>query len=355
MEHGPGEKAAAWAAAFPPHRGYLNTAAVGLPPHTALERMREAVEEWGRGGASGPNYDPVIEASRGGFARLLGVHPSQVAVGTQVSVFMAVLVASLPPGSELLLYRHDFTSVLFPALVAADNRRLRIRFVDRLEDLADAVRRETTLVALSAVQSSDGVIAPMEYIAAAARSAGALVALDATHACGWLPLHTGWADFVLCAGYKWLLAPRGTAFMAVGEDRLSDLVPIAAGWYAGEDRWNSVYGTPLRLAQDARRFDVSPMWLAWGAAAAALEVLVTAGVDAVHRHNVALTNALREHAGLPPSDSAIVALDIDADDARRLERAGVRGAMRAGRLRLSFHLYNDQGDVALVADALGYG
>ena len=33
-----------------------------------------------------------------------------------------------------------------------------------------------------------------------------------------------------------------------------------AGWYAGQHPWESIYGTPLRLAEDARRFDVSPAW-----------------------------------------------------------------------------------------------
>jgi selenocysteine lyase/cysteine desulfurase len=342
----------AWAAAFPPHRGYLNTATVGLPPRAALERMREAVDVWGRGGASGPEYDRFVDDARRAFARLVGADPSEVAVGAQVSVFMGVVVMSLRPGSEVLLYRHDFTSVLFPVLAAAEDRRLRVRFVDRLSDMAGAVDGRTALVAFSAVQSSDGTVAPMEEIAAAAHANGALIALDATHACGWLPVRASWADVLLCAGYKWLLSPRGTAFMVVPRDRVADLVPIVAGWYAGADPWDSVYGTPLRLAPDARRFDVSPAWLGWAAAAASLEVLEAAGVERVHEHDVTLANAFRARAGLPPSDSAIVAVDVDPDAARRLEEAGVRGAMRAGRLRLSFHLYNDEDDVALAAAAL---
>jgi len=34
---------------------------------------------------------------------------------------------------------------------------------------------------------------------------------------------------------------------------------------AGDDPWSSIYGGPLRLASDARRFDVSPAGHAWRA------------------------------------------------------------------------------------------
>ena len=60
-----------------------------------------------------------------------------------------------------------------------------------------------------------GEVADLEAIAAAARDHGALTLLDATQACGWLPLDGSLFDFVVAAGYKWLLSPRGTAFMAV--------------------------------------------------------------------------------------------------------------------------------------------
>ena len=43
-------------------------------------------------------------------------------------------------------------------------------------------------------------------------------------------------------------------------DDVDWLVPRLAGWYAGPDPWASLYGPPLRLVEDARRFSVSPAW-----------------------------------------------------------------------------------------------
>jgi selenocysteine lyase/cysteine desulfurase len=194
-------------------------------------------------------------------------------------------------------------------------------------------------------------VAGLDAIAAAAAANDALTFVDATQACGWLPLEAGRFDFLACSAYKWLLSPRGTAFMTVRRERLADLVPIAAGWYAGESRWDSIYGPPLRLAGDARRLDISPAWLSWIGTAAALEYIEAVGIARIHEHVVALANRLRAGLGLPSSDSAIVAVEAEGA-AEALERAGIRAAVRAGHLRASFHLYNNEVDVDLTLEAL---
>ena len=89
------------------------------------------------------------------------------------------------------------------------------------------------------------------------------------------------------------------------------LRPLYAGWYAGDDPWTSIYGPPLRLAEDARRLDISPAWLAWAGTVPALELLAEVGIAAIHRHDLALANALRERLGLPPGDSAIVTVTAE--------------------------------------------
>ncbi|MDQ3609420.1 MAG: aminotransferase, partial [Actinomycetota bacterium] len=58
---------------------------------------------------------------------------------------------------------------------------------------------------------------------------------------------------VVCAAYKWLMSPRGSAFLSVSERLLEGALPHSAGWYAGEDVHASYFGPPLRLASDARR------------------------------------------------------------------------------------------------------
>lgn len=157
----------------------------------------------------------------------------------------------------------------------------------------------------------------------------------------------------MAAAYKWLCTPRGAAFLTIRPGVADRLRPLAAGWYAGESVWDSVYGPQMQLAADARRFDVSPAWLAWVGAQPALELFAGADLEAVRRHDVGLADAVRTGLGLDPTGSAIVALDDpDAVLHRRLGSAGFSVAARAGRLRLAFHVWNDENDVDRVLATL---
>jgi selenocysteine lyase/cysteine desulfurase len=282
----------------------------------------------------------------------MGLPASTVAVGATVSGLVGLVAASLPEGARVLVPEIEFTSTLFPFLVQAD-RGVRVRTV-RAAELAEAIDVSTDVVVFSAVQMATGEVANLAAIAGAAKAHGALTLVDATQACGWLPLDGHAFDVVVVAGYKWLLAPRGTAYMAVTPERLADIAPTAAGWFAGEDVHATYFGGPLRLATDARRLDTSPAWHSWVGAAPALALLEEIGVEAIHEHDLALANRFRTGLGLEPGDSAIVFVDVP-EAAARLERAGIRAAVRGGRVRTSWHLYNTAAEVDYALEALGEG
>ena len=105
------------------------------------------------------------------------------------------------------------------------------------------------------------------------------------------------------------------------------------------------------LAADARRLDISPAWFNWVATAPALDLIEHVGVEQIHAHNLALANRFRAGLGLPAADSAIVSVDVPGAE-EHLTAAGVRAAVRGGRLRASFHLYTTNADVDLALDAL---
>jgi len=220
-----------------------------------------------------------------------------------------------------------------------------------LEQLVAAIDERTDVVAYSVVQSATGDVTDLAEVAAAARACGATIVVDGSQAVGWLPVDLRNVDALVCAAYKWLMSPRGTAFLYVDAELAERLTPLAAGWFAGEDVHASYYGPPLRLAADARRFDVSPGWFDWVGAAATLEVIEQVGVEVIHDHDVALANRFRAGLGLPPGRSAIVAVDHDGA-AERFAAAGIRAATRAGSLRASFHLYNTSDDVDAALAAL---
>ncbi|GAA0210857.1 aminotransferase class V-fold PLP-dependent enzyme [Actinomadura nitritigenes] len=327
---------------------FLNTATYGLPPRAAHEAMLASERDRAAGLLVPTDLDEAVARSREAFARLVGLPASRVAVGSQASYHVGLVAAALPAGARVLVAEGDFTSLLFPFLARPD---LAVREVP-LERVAEETGPDVDVVAVSAVQSADGRIAPMDDLIAAARAHGARILLDATQAAGWLPLPAGDVDWLVCSGYKWLLGPRGTSFLAGTEEALSALPPVGAGWYAGADVWDSIYGTPLRLASDARRLDLSPAWQCWAGHAPALELVERVGVAAIHDHDVALARRFQTALGLEPSDSAIVSVPVTAGTADLLRANGVIASVRAGRLRCAFHLSTTEADVDKAADLL---
>jgi selenocysteine lyase/cysteine desulfurase len=82
-------------------------------------------------------------------------------------------------------------------------------------------------------------------------------------------------DWVAVHGYKWLLAPRGAAWLHVRPDRVAGTRPLAPNHKGTTSPWTDYYGGPLALAPDARRFDMSLGWPAWAAAGTALDLVAS--------------------------------------------------------------------------------
>ncbi|MFD2473389.1 aminotransferase class V-fold PLP-dependent enzyme [Amycolatopsis silviterrae] len=323
--------------------GYLNTPSIGIPPTPVGEAVEAAVRRWRTGQDTPSGFDEAVSRSRSGFARLAGVPAERVAIGASVSQLAANVAAGLSPEARVLVAEGEFTSVTFPFAQRANVTEV------PLAKLSDHVEGHD-LVAVSLVQSADGAILDTAALRAAAEAADVPVMIDVTQAAGWLPLDVAWADWIVCAGYKWLFSPRGCAWLAVHPRARERTRPAAANWYAGDDPWSSVYGMPLRLAGNARAFDLSPVWLSHVGAAEAFDYFASLDLAAVREHNAGLADSLLTAAGLEPRGSAIAALDADP---ARIAEAGVVASVRNGRVRVGFHLYNGPDDVERVLGALG--
>lgn len=336
-------------AQFGDPRGYLAVASIGLPPRSAVEALTADLAAWAVADRDPQGYDPVIARTRAHYARLVGVPESRVAQGSQTSVLTATVAAAVPDGAEVVVADGDFSSIVFPFL---QRRGIRVRSVP-LEALAASVGDDTWLVAFSLVQSGTGVVADVAAIREAAGRTGTFTFCDVTQAAGVHPVDAALFDVTVCHSYKWLCAPRGVAFMTLSERIDAQLTPVQAGWYAGDDVWQSVYGPTMHLAQDARRFDVSPAWQAWIGAEQSIGLFAGLDIAEVWERTAGLGDQLCEALGIPQQHQAIVTWpDASGHELRTLIESGIRVSGRAGRLRASFHLWNDERDVAAVVTAL---
>ncbi|OLL76703.1 Cysteine desulfurase [Pseudonocardia sp. Ae168_Ps1] len=353
-----GETITVFGRELPRRPGYLNTASIGVPTLEASAAVAETVRRWAVAEASPKDFDDDVEAARAGFATITGVPVADVAQGATTSGLIGPLAAAVPDGTRVLVAAGEFSSVTRPFALQA-HRGVRVTEVPLAELAGNAPGHD--LVAVSVVQSADGRIADLDALGAVRERHGVRLLLDVTQAAGWLPLRLAGADAVVGAGYKWLLGPRGTAWLAQrpswvagppGGERWPEVVRHSAGWYGTRDRWGGGLYTPDPPARPGPAGgEESPVWFAHAGSAVTVPWLASVDPEALRAHCAGLADALRERLGLEPTGSAIVSVRADGA-ADRLAAAGITAAVRDGAARLAFHLANTPEDVDLAAAAL---
>ena len=330
---------------------YLDTASKAVPPAHAVEALRREVAAWAAGTASSEAWSEAAERARGHVARMLGRESRDVAVLTS-HVAAAGTVARAFPDAAVVVPEQEFRSNLLPWLHGRDRVRL-VPAPATTEAICAAIDAGTDLVAVSSVQSADGLRVDLPRIVAHAHRHGALVHVDASQSFGVdATLRDCGADFIGAVAYKWLLGARGAAFLAVRPEHRGAIPPLTLAPGGVTD--GSMYGPEYAPWDDARRFDQPPAWLSWIATAAGLDVLSRYDTAELDAHATRLSGRFRSGVrdlGLTPSPSdvpsAIVRAAHPAPDAAvtALAEAGVRAAARDGALRFAFHLYTTEADV----------
>jgi isopenicillin-N epimerase len=101
-----------------------------------------------------------------------------------------------------------------------------------VEQFWQGVTRRTRAIYLSHITSSTALRMPVEAICRRAKQAGILSLVDAAHSPGQIPvdLQELGADIVFGNCHKWMLAPKGAAFLYARRD-LQDLIdPMVVSW-----------------------------------------------------------------------------------------------------------------------------
>ena len=340
---------------FDPEPGsiYLDAATYGLPPRPTIEALERALRRWQEGSADFvPEWDDIAEECRALFAQLVGSTADETSLVPTASAGIGQVAASLPEGTEVVIADDEFTSVLLPFLAAAESRGAKVRRVG-FTDLAEAIRPGTGIVAVSYVRSQDGGVADLASIIAAAQRVGAQVLVDATHAVPMMPVqqHIAGIDYLVAHGYKHMLCPRGVGFMHVRRDRIAGIAPYFANWRSA----HRPYGGDLTLPDTAERFDLSLAWHSWVGALPSMRLLVEWMLDGAYDQPMRQARHLAELLGYPATGSSIISVPVsDADAvARALAESGIRCAARAGKVRLSTHVWNTDDDIVRAAEVVG--
>ncbi len=364
---------------------YLNCAYHGPMPRVAEEALAAAVALRRNPAYLSDHYHfSFPDAYRRAIAGLIGCRPEEVALTDSTTRGMMLLAGGLDwrAGDEVVVPRGEFPANRLPWLWL-ERRGVTVRGVDLGAGAGAAGRIEaaltarTRLVSVSWVGYADGRRLDLAPISALCRSRGVLFAVDGSQGIGGLPfdLAATPCDLVACSGYKWLLGPYGLGFAYVAPALAARLEPAEVNWFGmeGAENFNALAELPLAPRPGARRFDANEPANFFNVAAgtAAARWLAAIGPAAVAAHCRALHARLI--AGLPAAftplggfapgapagtlRSNILCLsgpdrETTARAFRLLRQRRVAVSSRESFLRVSPHVYNTEGDIDRLLEAL---
>jgi isopenicillin-N epimerase len=148
----------------------------------------------------------------------------------------------LKPGDEILTTDHEYGACDYTweficqktgALYIHQAIRLPVHSEEEIvEGFWQGVTPRTKVIYLSHITSSTALRFPVETICRRARERGILTVIDAAHSPGQIPvdLQGLGADIVFGNCHKWMLAPKGAAFLYVRRAAQDLIEPLVVSW-----------------------------------------------------------------------------------------------------------------------------
>ena len=224
---------------------YLNLAGQSPMPKVAHRAVQTAIE-WKKfpHRIADSAYFEIPNRIRASIAQLIGGKPEAVALTSGASTGMSAVAYGLSwkPGDEVLTAKGEFPLqyATWKPMEAREGIVMKVvspreRFITA-DDFLAAMTPKTRMVSVSLVRFDNGVLLDAARIAAACHAQGALLLLDVSQCCGGIPLDVAklGADFLVCAGYKWLLSPYGTGFFWAKNEHIETMRPGPFYWAAAE-------------------------------------------------------------------------------------------------------------------------
>lgn len=367
-----------------PDMHFLNHGSFGATPRHVLA----AQDEWrARLEAQpvrfmGSELPVALRAAAARLAGFLGTTGERIAFVENATDGINAVLRSLRwvAGDEIVLANHAYGAVRNAVRFVVERNGLVVKEavipfpLDSQKSIQEAYRAEITdrtrLVLVDHIFSTLAVVTPVADIIADCKRLGVLVLVDGAHAPGMLPLELDalGADWYVGNCHKWLLAPKGCAFLYASQSGAKDLHPtvISHGYEAGFPHEFDWQGTR----------DYS----AWLAVAAALDFIGAVGVDRYQAHlrqQALAAGAMladRWQVKLPAPTEAFaamvtlpfpVALDASAESLEDAARAWHDRLWRKHRIevpilafngrlwvRISAQIYNEMSDYRALASAV---
>lgn len=360
------------------HSTYLVSNSLGAMPRSVPAALAEYATQWETRGvrawADGWWDMPVRIGDA--VAPLMGAGAGEVAMIPTVTQAMSAVLSSLdyPAGrNRVVMTELDFPSVRYALDALAPRFGAEIVVVPSDDGitidqsrLLEAIDERTRLVAVSHVLFKSAFIMDAAAIVKHAHSVGAVVALDAYHSVGVMPVdvHALGVDFMAGGVLKWLCGGPGGSFLYASPSASERFAPAQTGWQAHKTPF--AFAPSMEYAQGAWR------WLGGTPSVPALfagrdgpRLVNEAGMQAIRDKSVRQTSLLielaeargwRVHAPRTAHQrGGTVAFDVPngAEVAQALLARDIVIDYRPGAgIRVAPHFYTTDAEVNVAVDAI---
>ncbi|HSS73262.1 MAG TPA: aminotransferase class V-fold PLP-dependent enzyme [Gaiellaceae bacterium] len=294
---------------------YLINHSLAAMPAAAEDRLAEYARMWSTRGIRswGEGWWDMPLTVGDQVGRIIGARPGTTCMHQNVTVAVAVVLSCFrleSPRNRIVYLEDEFPSVryLLQAQPGAE-----IEVVPDLDALLEAIDQRTLLVPLSHVLFKTAELQDVEAVQRRAEEVGAHVLLDAYQSAGAVPVEVEQSGVAFATGgsVKWLCGGPGAGWLYVRPDLIDELEPAFVGWQGHARPF--AFEPELEYAEGIARFLTgTPNVPALYAATAGYDVIEEAGVEAIRRRSLGLTDLL-----IRLADEAEFEVTSQRDQARR--------------------------------------
>ena len=237
---------------------FLNHGSFGACPRPVFEEYQRLQLELEQQPVRflGREFRDRMAQARADLAAYLGADADDLVYVPNATTGLNIVAKSLnlQAGDEVLTTDHEYGALdrtwtfvcrKAGARIVRAPVRVPIESVEEVvEGIWSHVTDRTRVLFLSHITSPTALILPIEPLIARARDAGILSIIDGAHAPGQIPLDLTALGADVYAGncHKWMLAPKGAAFLHVRQAVQSRIEPLVVSW-----GWESEHPGPSRF------------------------------------------------------------------------------------------------------------
>ncbi len=250
---------------------FLNHGSFGACPKKVFEKYQQyqkdfesqPVEYFARKSAN------MIEKARKDLAEYIGTEKENLVfvknATTAVNIFAKSI--NLKIGDEVLASNHEYGALNRMWEIMSKDKgftykksTVKLPVSDKktfINDFISDISEKTKVIFLSHISAPSAIIFPIEEICEYAKSKNIITIIDGAHAPGQIPLNLNklQADFYTGNCHKWLMAPKGAAFMFAKPEMQKILKPLIISWgELGEQKTDSAFVSEF---QSQATFDFS--------------------------------------------------------------------------------------------------